>query len=130
MKQAIEEGFILDVLQNYTTYETYWRLHQINQDDPMVEEGKAKAILRKFVREHPSTIKEKTSIMMDHFWNHSESQIAGKAKAMIVTSSRKLAVEYRLVVDQWIKDNKAGFKALVAFTDTIEIDNKPTQRQA
>ncbi len=125
MKQAIEEGFILDVLQNYTTYETYWRLHQVNQDDPMVEEGKAKAILRKFVREHPSTIKEKTSIMMDHFWNHSESQIAGKAKAMIVTSSRQLAVEYRLVVDQWIKDNNAGFKALVAFTGTIEIDNKP-----
>ena len=89
-----------------------------------MEEGKAKAILRKFVREHPSTIKEKTAIMMDHFWNHTERQIAGKAKAMIVTSSRKLAVEYRLAVDKWIEENGANFKALVAFTDTIEIDGK------
>ena len=124
MKQAIDEGFIIDVLKNYTTYETYWKLHQVKEDDPLVEEGKAKAILRKFVREHPSTIKEKTAIMMDHFWNHTERQIAGKAKAMIVTSSRKLAVEFRLAVDKWIEDNGANFKALVAFTDTIEIDGK------
>ena len=61
MKQAIDEGFIIDVLKNYTTYETYWKLHQVKEDDPLVEEGKAKAILRKFVREHPSTIKEKDS---------------------------------------------------------------------
>lgn len=124
MKQAIDEGFIIDVLKNYTTYETYWKLHQVKEDDPLVEEGKAKAILRKFVREHPSTIKEKTAIMMDHFWNHTERQIAGKAKAMIVTSSRKLAVEFRLAVDKWIEDNGANFKALVAFTETIEIDGK------
>ena len=124
MKQAIDEGFIIDVLKNYTTYETYWKLHQVDEDDPTVEEGKAKAILKKFVREHPSTIKEKVGIMMDHYWNHTDRQINGKAKAMIVTSSRKLAVEYRLGVDKWIKENQAGFKALVAFTDTIEIDGK------
>ena len=124
MKQAIDEGFILDVLKNYTTYDTYWKLHQVAEDDPTVEEGKAKAILRKYVREHPSTIKEKVSIMMDHFLNHTERQINGKAKAMIVTSSRKMAVEYRLSVDKWIQTNKAGFKALVAFTDSIEIDGK------
>ncbi len=62
--------------------------------------------------------------MMDHFLNHTERQINGKAKAMIVTSSRKMAVEYRLSVDKWIQTNKAGFKALVAFTDSIEIDGK------
>jgi type I restriction enzyme, R subunit len=124
MKQAIDEGFILDVLRNYTTYETYWKLHQVDEEDPTVEEGKAKAILKKFVREHPSTIKEKVGIMMDHYWNHTESQINGKAKAMIATSSRKLAVEYRLAVDRWIKENQAGFKAIVAFTETVEIDGK------
>lgn len=124
MKQAIEEGFILDVLKNYTTYETYWNLHQVTEDDPLVEEGKAKAILRKYVREHPRTIQEKTNIMMDHFWNHTERLLGGKAKAMIVTSSRKLAVEYRLAVDRWIEENEAKFKAMVAFTDTVEIDGK------
>ena len=124
MKQAIDEGFIIDVLKNYTTYETYWKLHQVKEDDPLVEEGKAKAICKSCART-PKHNQRKDSDNDGSFWNHTERQIAGKAKAMIVTSSRKLAVEYRLAVDKWIEENGANFKALVAFTDTIEIDGKP-----
>jgi len=124
MRQAIEEGFILDVLQNYTTYSTYWKLNQTDEKDPEVESRKAKAILRRFVVENPATISQKVGIMMDHFVHHSIGRIEGRAKAMIVTSSRKNAVQYRLAVNRWIKEHNRDFKALVAFTDTITIDGR------
>ena len=63
------------------------------------------------------------------FWNHTERLLGGKAKAMIVTSSRKLAVEYRLAVDRWIEENEATFKAMVAFTDTVEMTVNPDRNQ-
>jgi type I restriction enzyme R subunit len=124
MRQAIEEGFILDVLQNYTTYSTYWKLNKSEPDDPEVEASKAKAILRRFVLEHPETIRQKVDVIMNHFCNNSVGRINGQAKAMLVTSSRANAVKYRLAVDAWLKENPHPFKALVAFTDTITIDGK------
>lgn len=124
MRQAIEEGFILDVLQNYTTYSTYWKLNKDDADDPEVESSKAKAILRRYVLEHPETVKQKVDVIMNHFCQNSVGRINGRAKAMIVTSSRKNAVKYRLAVDAWLKENSRPFKALVAFTDTISINGK------
>ena len=109
MKQAIDEGFIIDVLKNYTTYETYWKLHQVKEDDPLVEEGKAKAILRKFVREHPSTIKEKTAIMMDPFLESRRDKLMVRQGDDCYSSS-KLAVEYRLAVDKWIEGKWCQFQ--------------------
>jgi type I restriction enzyme R subunit len=122
MRQAIEEAFILDVLENYTTYATYWKLNKEDDEDPEVDSSKAKAILRKFVLQHPETIKQKVEIILNHFVGNSIGRINGRAKAMIVTSSRKAAVQYRIAVDKWIKDNGREFKALVAFTDTITLD--------
>jgi type I restriction enzyme R subunit len=124
MRQAIEEGFILDVLENYTTYSTYWKLNKEDNDDPEVESKKAKAILRRYVLEHPETVMQKVDVIMNHFCENSVGRINGQAKAMIVTSSRKNAVKYRLAVDAWIEKNQYKFKALVAFTDTITIDGK------
>ncbi len=122
MRQAIEEKFILDVLENYTTYATYWKLKQGAEEDPEVESHKAKSVLRKFVLEHEKTVEDKVAIMMEHFTGHTMARIDGRAKAMIVTSSRKNAVQYRLAVDKWIRNSEHDFKALVAFTDTITID--------
>ena len=124
MRQAIEEGFILDVLQNYTTYSTYWKLNKDEDDDPEVESRKAKAILRRYVLEHPETVRNKVDVIMSHFCENSVGRINGRAKAMIVTSSRMNAVKYWLAVDAWLKENPKPFKALVAFTDTISIDGK------
>jgi len=123
MRQAIEEGFILDVLQNYTSYSTYWKLNKDEEEDPEVDSKKAKAILRKYVLEHPATIEQKVDIMLNHFFSHSIGRINGLAKSMIITSSRVAAVKYRLAVDKWLTDNgRTEYRALVAFTDTISID--------
>jgi len=124
MRQAIEEGFILDVLQNYTTYSTYWKLNKDQPEDPEVDSKKAKAILRRFVIEHPETIRQKVDVIMDHFVNHSIGRIGGRAKAMVVTSSRMNAVKFRLAIDAWLGEHGHDFGALVAFTDTISIEGK------
>ena len=122
MKQAIEEGFILDVLKNYLTYPTYFKLIKTVEDDPEFNEEKAKKVLRRFVELHPHAIKEKTAIILDHFMNSTRHKIKGKAKAMLVTSGRKEAVLYKLEFDRQIKDKKLPIKALVAFTGTIKQD--------
>ena len=122
MKQAIEEGFILDVLKNYLTYPTYFKLIKTVEDDPEFNEEKAKKVLRRFVELHPHAIKEKTAIILDHFMNSTRHKIKGKAKAMLVTSGRKEAVLYKLEFDRQIKDKKLPIKALAAFTGTIKQD--------
>ena len=80
MRQAIEEGFILDVLQNYTTYSTYWKLNKDEEDDPEVESRKAKAILRRYVLEHPETVRNKVDVIMSHFCENSVGRINGRAR--------------------------------------------------
>ena len=124
MKQAIEEGFILDVLQNYLTYPTYFKLIKTIEDDPEFNEEKAKKVLKRFVELHPHAIKEKTEIILDHFMNSTRHKIKGKAKAMLVTSGRKEAVLYKLEFDRQIKEKKLPIKTLAAFTGTIKHDTK------
>ena len=122
MKQAIEEGFILDVLQNYLTYPTYFKLVKTVEDDPEFNEEKAKKVLRRFVELHPHAIQEKTAIILDHFMNSTRHKIKGKAKAMLVTSGRKEAVLYKLEFNRQIKDKNLPIKTIAAFTGTIKHD--------
>jgi type I restriction enzyme R subunit len=120
MRQAIEEGFILDVLQNYITYQTYWNLLKKIQDDPRYETAKAKKLLMSFVDLHEHTIHKKIEIMVEHFTGQALDKIKGRAKAMIVTRSRLHAVRYKLAVDAYLKEHGLKFKALVAFSGIVK----------
>jgi type I restriction enzyme, R subunit len=120
MRQAIEEGFILDVLANYTTYKTYWRLRKKVENDPHYDKRKAQYLLKSFVDLHPHAIGEKVRIMIEHFALQVQGEIGGKAKAMIVTRSRLHAVRYRLAVDKYLLERGYPFKALVAFSGTVQ----------
>jgi len=120
MRQAIEEGFILDVLQNYTTYKAYWRLLKTIEDDPRYDKSKAAYLLKSFVELHPHAINEKVRIMVEHFAAQVQDRIGGKAKAMIVTRSRLHAVRYKLAVDRYLGERGYPFKALVAFSGTVQ----------
>lgn len=124
MEQAISEGFILDVLQHYLTYQTYFNLVKTIEDDPEFEERKAKRVLRKFVEEHPHAIRLKTEIMVDHFMNSTRKKIKGRARAMLVTRSRLHAVLYKQAFDKYIKENGHPIKTLVAFTGEVKHDTK------
>ncbi|HHU63962.1 MAG TPA: type I restriction endonuclease subunit R [Clostridiales bacterium] len=120
MRQAIEEGFILDVLQNYVTYKTYFKLAKKIQDDPAFDRAKATKALTRYVSLHPHNIAQKTEIMVEHFRRVTRHKIGGRAKAMVVTSSRLHAVRYKLAFDEYIK--KKGYKdmkTLVAFSGTV-----------
>mgnify|MGYP000998542702 CR=1 FL=1 len=121
MRQAIEEGFILDVLQNYVTYETYFKLAKRIEDDPCFERAKATKALTRYVSLHPHNIAQKTEIIVEHFINVTRHKIGGRAKAMVVTSSRLHAVRYKHAFDEYIK--KKGYKdikTLIAFSGTVE----------
>jgi type I restriction enzyme, R subunit len=120
MRQAIEEGFILDVLASYATYTAYWRLLKKIEDDPRYDKQKAQYLLKSFVELHPHAIGEKVRIMVDHFAAQVQGEIGGKAKAMIVTRSRLHAVRYKLAVDKHLAQRGLAFKALVAFSGTVE----------
>jgi type I restriction enzyme R subunit len=120
MRQAIEEGFILDVLKNYTTYDQYWSLLKKVKDDPEFDGVKAKGLLKQFVSRHESTIAKKVAIMVGHFQTTVSEKLGGKAKAMIVTSSRLHAVRYRLALDAHLRSIGSSDKALVAFTDVVK----------
>ena len=100
MRQAIEEGFIRDVLESYTTYKVYWRLIKKIEEDPRYDKSKADYLLRSFVDLHPHAIEQKVRVMVDHFVGNAQSEIGGRAKAMIVTRSRLHAVRYKLAVDR------------------------------
>jgi type I restriction enzyme R subunit len=94
MRQAIEEGFILDVLKNYTTYATYYKLLKACENDPNVERKQAARALARFLRLHPRNIAQKTEAMVEHFQAVTRHKIGGRAKAMVVTGSRLEAVRY------------------------------------
>jgi len=120
MRQAIEEGFILDVLANYSTYQAYWRLLKTVAEDPRYDWKKAQYLLKSFVELHAHAIAEKTRVIVEHFAAQVQSEIGGQAKAMIVTRSRLHAVRYRLSVDKYLQERGLPFKALVAFSGTVE----------
>ena len=120
MRQAIEEGFILDVLESYTTYRSYWKLYKTIEDDPRYDKAKAAYLLKAYVDLHPHAIEEKVRIMVEHFMAKSQYEIGGKAKAMIVTRSRLHAVRYKLAVDRHLEELGSPFRALVAFSGTVQ----------
>ncbi len=120
MRQAIEEGFILDVLASYTTYKAYWRLMRKVDTDPRYDKKKAEYLIKSFVELHPHAISEKVKICVEHFAAQAQGEIGGKAKAMIVTRSRLHAVRYKLAVDKYLAERGYPFKALVAFSGTVQ----------
>jgi type I restriction enzyme, R subunit len=120
MRQAIEEGFILDVLATYATYKAYWRLLKRVEEDPRYDKKKADYLLKSFVELHPHAIGEKVKICVEHFAAKVQGEIGGKAKAMIVTRSRLHAVRYKLAVDKYLAERGYPFKALVAFSGKVE----------
>ncbi len=120
MRQAIEEGFILDVLQNYTTYKAYWSLLKKIETDPHYERRKAQALLRAFVERHEQTIAQKVALMVEHFHDQVAWRIDGKAKAMIVTPSRLHAVRYCQQVRRYLEQHGYHYKVLVAFSGKVQ----------
>ena len=124
MKQAIEEGFILDVLKNYTTYEQYFKLLKIAKDDPELSKNKARVELLRFVNLHQSVISQKVEIIIEHFRTVTMNKIGGRAKAMVVTSSRESAVRYKLAFEKYIEEKGyTDIKALVAFSGKVILDD-------
>ncbi len=119
MRQAIEERFILDVLENYTTYKAYWRLLKKVEGDPRYDRTKASYLLKSFVELHPHAIQEKTRIMVEHFAAQGQHAIGGRAKAMIVTRSRRHAVRYKLALDGYLAERGYPWRTLVAFSGTV-----------
>ena len=120
MKQAIEEGFILDVLANYTTYKQYFRLLSTADSHIELPKHKAKKELMRFVNLHPSVISQKVEIIIEHFQSVTRHKIGGYAKAMVVTSSREAAVRYKLAFDEYIAEKGyTGIKSLVAFSGKV-----------
>ncbi|MEY4531175.1 MAG: hypothetical protein RLZZ156_1896, partial [Deinococcota bacterium] len=125
MQQAIEEGFILDVLRNYTTYKAYYKLLKATEDDPNVERKKAAKALARFMRVHPHNIAQKTEVMIEHFYAFTRHKIGGRAKAMVVTGSRLEAVRYKQSFDAYIREKGYPIKTLVAFSGVVQDDKIP-----
>jgi type I restriction enzyme R subunit len=122
MRQAIEEGFIHDVLANYTCYKRYYKLIQKIEDDPEVPRRKAARALARFVEFHDYEIAQKVEVIVEHFRTHSRHKIGGRAKAMVVTGSREHAVRYKLGFDKYIKEKGyTDVKSLVAFSGEITL---------
>ncbi|MEQ3680869.1 type I restriction endonuclease [Alcanivorax sp.] len=122
MRQAIEEGFIHDVLEHYTCYKRYYKLIQKVEDDPEVPRRKAARALARFVSFHDYEIAQKVEVIVEHFRTHSRHKIGGRAKAMVVTSSREHAVRYKLGFDKYIKaKGYTDVRSLVAFSGEIAL---------
>ncbi|WP_370398562.1 type I restriction endonuclease subunit R [Tenacibaculum dicentrarchi] len=120
MKQAIEEGFIKDVLQNYTTYQSYYALLKKIEDDPEYDKKKAQKKLKAYVESHEHAIKKKSILMINQFLENLNKKVGGKGKAMMVTSSRANAVKYKKAFDQYLKDINSPYKAIVGFSGEID----------
>ncbi len=118
MKQAIEEEFILDVLKNYTTYNSFYKLIKAVEDNPEFDTKQAQKKLRAYVEGHEFAIAEKAKIMIDHFHRDVRYLINGKAKAMVVTKSIEHAIKYKQAFDAYLNEIKSPFKAIVAFSGT------------
>ena len=126
MKQAIEEKFILDVLANYTTYDTFYQLKLKSEDDPEVVRTPTTKALMRFASLHPTVIQQKTEIIIEHFRQHVRAKIAGRAKAMVVTESRLHAVRYKRAFDAYIqKKGYTDVRTLVAFSGTVNDKDIP-----
>jgi len=132
MKQAIQEGFILDVLQGYTTYKLYYKLeHSDMNHDEEVESKRTKVKIAKWLNIHPHNIAQKIEIICEHFRTHVAHLLDGQAKAMVVTSSRAAAVRYKLAFDKYIQENKIEehMQAMVAFSGKITDDIEGAEKE-
>ncbi len=132
MKQAIQEGFILDVLQGYTTYKLYYKLEHSNPNqDEEVESKRAKVKIAKWLNIHPHNIAQKIEIICEHFRTHIAHLLDGQAKAMVVTSSRQAAVRYKIAFDKYIKEQgiEDEMQAMVAFSGKVEDDIEGTKKE-
>ena len=126
MRQAIQEGFILDVLQNYTTYKRFFGLVKRIQQDPEVPKKAAARALGQFLEMHPVNIEQVVQVIIEHFRLKVMHELGGRAKAMVVTASRLSAVKYKKAFDGYIKDKGySGIRALVAFSGTVEDPDLP-----
>lgn len=120
MRQAIEERFILDVVKNYTTYTTYFKLLKAVEDDPNLPKKKAARALTKFLVMHPTNISQKTEVIVEHFCNHVRTHLGGRAKAMVVTGSRLQAVKYMQAFQRYLAEKGYDdIRPLVAFSGTV-----------
>lgn len=122
MKQAIEEGFILDVLQNYTTYDTFYKINKIIEDDPELKTAEAKRKIARYAALHETNIAQRIEIIIEHFRTSVMDGLDGTAKAMVVTGSRPEAVKYKQAFDSYIKRKGYDMKALVAFSGKVKLD--------
>lgn len=122
MKQAIEEGFILDVLDNYTTYKTYYQLNKVVEEDPELKTTLAKRKIAKFVELSDENIDQKVEIIMDHFISHDiMAELGGQGKAMLVTSGREVAVKYQLAFEKYFRDHSiTSIGTLIAFSGKVD----------
>lgn len=122
MKQAIEEGFILDPLQNYLSYQVAYRLVKDGAEgDDEVEKAKARKALNKWVRLHAHNIGQKVKVIVEHFREHVAWRLDGQAKAMVVTASREEVIRYKLAIDEYIRENRYSIGTLVAFSGDISV---------
>lgn len=128
MKQAIEEGFILDVLQNYTPYRSFYRLMKRaeREDDPEFDRKRARRKLRKYVEEHPSTVRKKAEIIVEHFHNqvYRRQKVGGEARAMVVTGSIRRAIDYWQAIEAVLAERRSPFRAIIAFSGEQDVDGK------
>ena len=126
MRQAIDEGFILDVLKGYTTYREYYKFSKKIEDDPTLNKRKAAKAIARFASFHPHSLAQKTEVMIEHFRQVTMKKIGGRAKAMVVTSSRKHALRYYLEFKDYISEKGyADIRPLVAFSGTLIDDYFP-----
>jgi len=124
MKQAIEEGFILDVLANYTTYKSYYEIQKSIAENPLFDSGKAQKKLRAYVERHQQTINIKAEIILDHFIPQvvNSKKLKGKAKGMVITQNIETAIRYYLAISRLLDERGKPFKALIAFSGAKEVD--------
>lgn len=126
MKQAIEEGFIMDVLQNYTPYQSFYKVLRAIEEDPEFDKKQAQAKIRAWVEAQPETIGEKSRIIVEHFHNNviNKGKVGGQARAMLVTSSILRAIEFFFTISEKLKERNSPFKAIVAFSGKKEYGGK------
>lgn len=130
MKQAIEEGYILDVLQDYMTIQQAFKLVKSSEDNPSLLENNTKRALFRYYKSHSFTIEQKVEMIMDNFLNNGRKKINGHAKAMVVCDSRHNAVKFYFAITDYIKRHPmecAGCDALVAFSGSVKFDDDPTE---
>lgn len=128
MKQAIEEGFILDVLQNYTTYDTFYQINKEIEDDPRCKTSDAKRQIARFVELHETNIAQRIEVIVEHFRTSVMSELGGMAKAMVITASRQGAVKYRQALEDYItKKGYTDIHALVAFSGKVTLPDDMTE---